>query len=158
MSIGTFVLHRFAGDEVYLLKSATIDYATVGDGVQLTFTARAAPGALQTVPDTAQFPAAPHAEAIIFLPQADAHMLVGQRFVIPTSYDKQQDEHLATIYYYEHKDLDNTVIDVLAQEQNRLHICWHATTRDVNYYDGSQPATEVVIEGLFSVTLYQQDQ
>jgi hypothetical protein len=157
MSIGTFILRRFIGDEIYQLQSATINIAAVDDGVEVTFTARAAPGALQALPDTAQFPATPHVEARAFLSWWDAHMLVGQRFLIPTGYDDQRDEHVATIYYYEYEDLDNTMIEVLAQADVGVRVSWRATTQDVNYYDGSKPTAEVIIEGIFSVAPYQQD-
>jgi hypothetical protein len=58
---------------------------------------------------------------------------------------------VATIYYYEHEDLDNNVIDVLRQEQDCFQIRWTATTLDVNYYDGSKPDTRVEIDGMFCV-------
>lgn len=149
MRPGTFILRRFNGDEVYQIESATIALDDGQDGVRLTFVVKAAKGALQTVPDTVTYPATPNAEVAIMLPPDDINKLVGRQFMVPTGYDSQQEEYVATIYYYEHEVLDNNVIDIFSHEHDAFHVRWTATTLDVNYYDGSKPDTQVEIDGMF---------
>ena len=49
---------------------------------------------------------------------------------------------------YEHRDLNRNGVEVLGQEGGRFRIRWTGTT-ELDTYDGSEPESQVVIEGLF---------
>lgn len=151
MATGTLTLHRFNGDEAYNLKSADVRVRSEESQLVLTLEVDTEEGALQSVPDTVEFSAKPSAEVSVILHQLDEQTLVGQRFVVPAGYDPNTEEYVATLYYYEHQDLDNNVIEMLSRDSNKFHIRWTATTQDVNYYDGSKPDTSVVIDGVFTL-------
>jgi hypothetical protein len=149
MERGTFVLHRFNGDEIYRIKSARMLVCKGEDGIWLWFEVDTERPAIQTVPDTAELEMRPSAEVAVILPSLDATDLVGSHFSVPAGYDDQFGDYLAKIYYCEHEVLDNNEIDVLGRESNVFHVRWTATTMDVNYYDGSKPETRVEIDGDF---------
>ncbi len=149
MEIGRFVLHRFNGDEIYRLKSAAIQLAQYEGRPRLTFAVETEEEAIQTSPDTADFPTTPNAEASVILDHFDKEHLVGRQFLVPTGYDEKFGDYVAMLYYYEHDDLNNNVIEVLDRDGDSFHVRWTATATDVNYYDGSKPDAKIVIEGLF---------
>lgn len=148
-AIGTFVLHRFCGDEVYSLQDAEILAHDVEGGVALSFEAHAAPEPIRALPDTAPLQAQPHAEVTVTLPAVDPERLVGQHLCVPHGYDDQSEEHIATLYYCEHDDLDENHLDVLSRDGDRFRIHWTGVCTDVNYYDGSKPPARVEIDGEF---------
>ncbi len=151
MEIGRFVLHRFNGDEIYRLKSATIQLAQYEGRPRLTFAVETEEGAIQTSPDTADFPTTPNAEASVILDHFDKEHLVGRQFLVPTGYVEQFGDYVAMLYYYEHDDLNNNVIEVVGRDGDLFHVHWTATATDVNYYDGSKLDTEIVIAGMFTL-------
>ena len=107
--------------------------------------------AIQTCPDTAEYSTTPNAEASVMLDHFDQEHLVGRLFVVPSASDEQLKDNVATLYYYEHDDLNNNVIEVVGRDGDLFHVHWTATATDVNYYDGSKPDTEIVIAGMFTL-------
>jgi hypothetical protein len=143
------VFHRPAGDEVFRLGSATFRAIRYEDGFELSFHVRAEKGAIKSLPDTASFPAQPNAEVSVFVDEFDPAALVGRRFKVPRSYDEEREDHVSCLYYYEHRDFNRIVVEVLGARGKRLHVRWSGTTDDVDRYDGRGPADRVVIEGMF---------
>ena len=56
---------------------------------------------------------------------------------------------MSLLYYCEHESLRHNRIRVVSRDGDRFRLRWTATVRDVNYYDGSKPPTQVEIEGEF---------
>jgi hypothetical protein len=147
MAFGEFILHRFNGDEVFRLGTATIFAYRTEDGIRVNLDAETDGMALKTVADTAQDPANPRAEVAFVVEALDVGMLVGQRFLVP--HGRTRDDDLASIYYYEHEDLNENVVEFLGLDGDRFRVRWTASARDVNYYDGSKPKTKLEVEGWF---------
>jgi hypothetical protein len=55
---------------------------------------------------------------------------------------------LSCVYYYEHQDLNRNVVEVPGREAGRFRIRWTGTT-ELSTCDGSEPDSQVVIDGLF---------
>ncbi|MFB6946475.1 hypothetical protein [Streptomyces sp. NPDC056305] len=152
---GRFVLHRFNGDEVYRFRSAEMwlgcatDDGPDADAV-LWFELAADDDAIQRCEDTADAGMAPTAEVGIGLvvAEADADRLVGRTFVMPGASDGE-DSCMSLLYYYEHEPLRDNRITVISRHGDRFRLRWTAVCEDVNFYDGSKPATRVEIDGEF---------
>jgi hypothetical protein len=56
---------------------------------------------------------------------------------------------MSLLYSCEHEPLRNNNITVVSRTGDRFWLRWTAVTKDVNYYDGSKPPTQVEIEGKF---------
>jgi len=149
MSVGKFVLHRFNGDEEYEVQRATILAVHDEDGFRLWFEAETDGVCLKNLPDTASLRGSPKAEVAVGLKKVEPGRLVGKKFKVPLAYDEEIDDHVASIYYVEHEDLDDNEIEVIAQDGDTFEVRWTGTTTDVNYYDGSKPRTRVEIVAAF---------
>jgi hypothetical protein len=139
---GSMTFFRGEDQEVYRLESAILSATHRQEGFELIFYVRAEQG---TVGPRVQ----PNAEVSVFLKQFNPATLAGCRFEVPTSYDEELEDHVSCIYYHEHQDFDEIVVEVLAQRGTQFHIRWSGVTNDVDRYDGSAPENRVVIEGMF---------
>ena len=149
MDLGSLVLRRFAGAEEYRLETATIRASRDSDAIELQFEAETAKGPIRSLPDTAECNRRPRAEITVKAPALDPNHLVGQRFSVPDAYDEDNDDRIATIYYFEHADLNHNEIAIRDRDGDLFRLRWTAMTRDVVHYDGSQPDTIVEIDGWF---------
>jgi len=149
MGIGKFVLHRFNGDEEYEVQRAAILAVRDEDGFRLWFEAETDRVCLKGLPDTASLRGSPKAEVAVGLNEIEPTRLPGKTFSVPAAYDEEIDDHVASIYYVEHEDLDDNEIVVLARDGDVFQVRWTGTTTDVNYYDGSKPRTRVEIVAAF---------
>jgi hypothetical protein len=146
---GRFILHRFNGDEVYRFETAVM-WAYVNEpGVTLWFEVSADSDALQRCEDTAEMRMSPGAEVGIDLPELYADQLVGREFVIPGVNSDNEGSSMSLFCYCEHEPLCDNRITVMSRNEDRFRLRWTAMTKDVNYYDGSKPPTQVEIEGEF---------
>jgi len=144
-----FILHRFNGDEVYRFETAVMWAYVKGSGVTLWFEVSADADAIRQCEDTAEMGMSPNAEVGIDLPELDPDQLVGREFVIPGTKSDDEDSCMSLLYYCEHEPLRDNRIRVVSRDGNRFWLRWTAVVRDVNYYDGSKPLTQVEIEGEF---------
>lgn len=149
LSEGRFILHRFNGDEVYYFEQAVMWAYVKEPGVTLWFEVSADPEALQRCEDTAEMAMSPSAQVGIDLPELAIDQLVGREFVIPGTKTDDEDSCMSLLYYCEHEALRNSHIKVVSRDGDRFWLRWTAVVRDVNYYDGSKPPTQVEIEGEF---------
>jgi hypothetical protein len=149
LDLGRFILRRLAVGEEYRLETATIRAFPESDGIELIFETETAKGPIRSLPDTAESNRRPRAEVTVKAPALDPSHLVGQRFSIPDAYDEQNDECIATIYYFEHAGLNQNEIEIRERDGDLFRVLWTATTLDVVHYDGSQPDTIVEIAGWF---------
>lgn len=150
MEVGTFVLHRFNGDEIYGVKSATIDVFERDGAIELFLYVNTKVKPVKTLPDTAELHTRPNAEVYITLKKLDVTKLVGRRFSIPESWSDEKGDHVSCIYYGEHNDIDRNVVRFLEQQGDKYLVRWTGTTTDVNYYDGSKPDAKVEIKAWFT--------
>jgi hypothetical protein len=144
-----FVLHRFNGDEVYGVKSAVMWAYTTERGVTLWFEIEADREGARRCKDTAKMGMRPKAKVGIDLPELDADALVGREFSIPGTKTDAEDSCMSLLSYCEHEPLRQNRIAVVSRAGDRFWLRWTAVTKDVNYYDGSKPPTQVEIEGEF---------
>ena len=151
MGVGRLTLHRFNGDEIYNVESATINHYQEGDGsYSVTFRAEAGDTPIQTLPDTALLHAQPFAEWTLTLPKNPALLLrAGNSFIIPKGYSEQAQDYVTNLYYCEHEPMDENEIVVLERDGRRVHARITGVAEDVNHYDGSKPRTKVVVEADF---------
>lgn len=150
MDVGTLVLHRFNGVEIFALKSATIT-ATEADGaVRLLLYVNTKQKPIQSLPDTAEHHPWPNAEVYLTRKKLDVSRLVGRRFSVPAAYSEAEETHVACLYYFDHGDLSRNVVRFLERRGNQFLVHWTGTTPDVNSYDGRKPATKVDIKGWFT--------
>jgi hypothetical protein len=149
MGVGKFVLHRFNGDEEYEVERATMLAVHDEDGFRLWFEAETDGVYLKSLPDTASLHGHPKAEVAVALKKIEPTRLAGKTFSVPAGYDNEIDDHVASIYYVEHEDLDDNEIAVIARDGDVFQVRWTGTTTDVNYYDGSKPRTCVEIVAAF---------
>ena len=90
-----------------------------------------------------------NAEVSIFVNEFDLDALVGKRFEVPFTFDNELNDHVSCVYYYDHKDFNNIVLEVLDRKDNSFHVRWSGTTGDIDFYDGSEPENRVIIEATF---------
>ncbi len=147
--VGTITFHRREGDEVFRLESATIQAIRDENGVELCFAVQAEEGPIKPLPETVEFPTQPNAEVSVFVKEFDVQRLAGSRFQVPRSYDEEREDHVSCVYYYDHQDFDNIVVEVLARRGKRFQVRWTGTTDDGDAYDGSEPPNRVAVEGMF---------
>ena len=148
-------LHRFNGDEIFNVESATIDYyIDEGRSYATTFRADVSIPPIQSLSDTEELRAKPFVEITIQLPKVPSLMLQkGRSFSLARGYNDASGEYLTNFYYCEHELMDNIEIVVVARKLDRVQLRITGTTMDVNYYDGSKPATKVEIEAEFILSL-----
>jgi hypothetical protein len=150
MEVGTLILHRFNGDEIYRVCQAIMQAALDEDGdVALSLYVDTNVKPVQTLPDTEELRQHPNAEVQVTLQKLDVSRLVGRRFSVPTAYSEAKEDHVAGIYYCDHKDLNKNLVRILEQDRNKFLVHWTGTTGDMNYYDGSKPGTKVEIKAWF---------
>ncbi len=155
MSVGKMTLHRFCGDEIYSVESATITHYKDEDGLfAITFRAETGNPPIQTLPDTESLSAKPFAEWTLKLPKIPAVALrTGSSFLIPQGYDDKSQDYLTNLYYCEHEPMDDNEITVLERSGLRVRARITGMATDVNYYDGSNPRTKIVVEADFTLTV-----
>jgi hypothetical protein len=148
--VGTFVLSRFNGDEVFNLERAVIHIEKYGNKSCLVIEARTNGSVVKSLPDTVELHAEPNAQIILPVSDSEINNLVGKKFSLPNSYDKKNNNYAATIYYVEHEPIDANEIEFVSRKKDKFSIKWTGLTKDVNYYDGSKPNTSITIEGWFT--------
>src|SRR5262245_63891424 len=89
IAVGTFVLHRFNGDEVYSVKEASMKAFTEDETINLFLYVDTKVKPIQTLPDTEELKQNPNAELYIFLKKLDVSKLVGRRFSVPMAYSEE---------------------------------------------------------------------
>jgi hypothetical protein len=150
MEVGILTLNRFNGQEQFSISKATI-FQYEEDGVfELNLEIETNEKPIKTLPDTKELNAQPNAEFIVHLDVFSWENLVGKSFSIPQGYDEESEEYLTRIYYCEHQETDDNVIEIKEQQANQFRVVITATCVDVNYYDDSKPRTKIEIDAWFT--------
>jgi hypothetical protein len=148
MTEGRLILRRFNGIEVVRLQTAEM-MAYRSDGhIFLSFEMRTENEADESSEDTAGWKNPRSAEVNVLLSELDPWSLAGKHFSVPEGWTEAWDL-LARLYYFAHEPINNNEIDILERQENRFHVRWTGTTRDINFYDGSKPETILEVEGWF---------
>ena len=147
--IGRFVLHRFCGDEEFIIRTATILAIRKPNGISLWFAAETEGECVKSLEDTVELNAWPKAEVCVDLKVFDPDKIVGQRFEV-SDWDDKIDDPLGTIYYVEHDVLRDSTVEILGREGNVFLARCSGRTTDVNYYDGSKSDSQIEIEARFT--------
>lgn len=142
------VLERYCGREAYpvlearwnLYHDAELDLPT------LCVALRAGPG-VELHEDTRTLAAQPHWELNLVAAGLQPEALVpGAVFSIPEGYDDDLGGHLTNFYYCQHESTAANRIEILALDGSALRVRLRGETIDVNFYDGSKPATVLMAE------------
>ena len=150
----TLFLDRFCGREEYPVEAATwclyrddgFDDEEVSN---LCLCVRASAGT-KLHEDTETLGARPRWEVNLVQAHLERDDLApGAVFEIPEGYDESRDGHLTNFYYCEHEGSERNRIEVLAADDDRLRIRLTGGTVDVNFGDGSKPATSLSVECWF---------
>ncbi len=152
MPVGTLTLHRFNGDEVFNVSDATISYFVGESDVTVNLEVNTDDQPVKLLPDTEELRGRPNGAWQLNLPTFDPNGLVGKTFSIPQGYDEEAEEYLAIFYYVEHETIDNNEIVINGRDGDRFQVQITGTVPDVNYYDGSKPATKVVVQASFALS------
>jgi hypothetical protein len=152
MTVGKMTLHRFNGDEIYTVESATIEHYKAADGsFTVTFRAETGSTPIQTLSDTEELKAQPWAEWTLTLSKTPAIALrPGGKFSIPEGHSAEAG-YVTNLYYCEHETMDENEIEVIERDGLRVRARITGMATDVNYYDGSKPRTKVVVEADFTL-------
>ena len=151
MSVGTLTLHRFNGDEVFNVSDADIRYFVGESGVVVNFEVKTEDNPVKTLPDTEELNGWPNGTWQLSVSAFDPSDLVGRTFLIPDGYDEEAEEYRTNFYYVEHEPINDNMIVFAGREWDRFQVQITGTVTDVNHYDGSKPATKVVVQAKFSL-------
>lgn len=151
--MGSFVLDRFNGQEVYSFEKGTITASHNGSKFTLWFSVECKEQPVKVLPDTEELKACPSAVLMTTVP--DLNVLDEYKTVVSEGYDEDSGDYISSIYYCEHQDLDNNILSISRVNDNTFKVLWTGTTMDINYYDGSKPDSRVQIDGEFVLTFVQ---
>ena len=142
------VLDRFCGRETYPILGASwnLYHDDELDLPTLCIALRAGPGR-ELHEDTRTLNAKPHWELNVVSAELRPEALVsGAVFLIPEGCDDDQGGYVTNFYYCEHESTEANRIEILAVDGTTLRVRLRGETIDVNFYDGSKPATVVTAE------------
>ena len=71
-------------------------------------------------------------------------------FEIPSGYDDDHQECITNFYYCEHEASEENRIQILSVSEHSVRARITGTTIDINFYDGSKPATQLEVETAFT--------
>ncbi len=145
------ILDRFCGRETYPIKSATWNLYT-DDELQMStlcLSVEAGPGTILHE-DTKSLNAEPSWEVnVVEMNLPLSALAAGAVFHVPEGYDEARGGHVTNFYYCEHEGSDENIVEILAIDGERLLVRLQGETVDVNFYDGSKPATKLSVETWF---------
>lgn len=142
---------RFSGREVYRIASARWNLVEEPDhGWWNLWIEVRCEQAIQQAEDTAELGAHLDWELNLVEKHIDeAELAPGFRAAIPAGFDESRDGWITNFYYCEHQGTDDNTIAVLAREGDRLRLRITGRVVDLNYYDGSKPKAELLVEAWF---------
>jgi len=142
------LLDRFCGREVYPIVRATWNLYRDPQLDQPTLCIQVSAGPGTTLSeDTASLNAEPNWEINVVSPAVTlSNLRAGATLSVPLGYDEEQGGFVTNLYYCSHEQTDNNTVEIIAVEGLRLRVRLTGDTIDVNYYDGSKPATRLIAE------------
>lgn len=141
-ALNTVIFHRREEDVIFDVEWAAFSALQNEDETELLFYVRA---------EKKGSPNHTNAEVSIFVKTFVLDELLGKRFEVPRSYNRESEEYVSHIYCYEYKDFDQITLEVLGRDADQFHVRWEGMTGDVDAYDGSEPDNRVVIDAMFGL-------
>jgi hypothetical protein len=150
-----FVLREHKQDTAYPLEGASI-----GVGEPLDYRFDQIPegrAALHIDVTTRPLPADEHHRAPhlsigpIFVDLDRLEDLGGRRFELDSGYDESIEDHVATLYVFEHQTLGKTSISIGPVRNGKARLSIEAVTEDTNYYDSRARAGRLTIDAMAAV-------
>jgi len=140
------ILERFCGREIHPITRATWNLYRDEQLACPTLCIQVDAGEGTTLSeDTASLGARPTWEINVVSSTLSA-LRAGLQLAVPLGYNEEQGGYVTNLYYCSHEQTDNNTIEIIAIEGSRLRVRMTGDTIDVNYYDGSKPATHLVAE------------
>ncbi len=145
------VLERFNGFESYSIELAEWNlYIDEENRMMNLWIFLSAGQALRQQKDTEELNAEPHWELNLVESSLSEDLIKpGFMAAIPESYDDSKGGWITNFYYCEHEGTDKNTIEVVATDGDRVRFRLYGETVDVNYYDGSKPATKLLTDVWF---------
>jgi hypothetical protein len=145
------ILERFNGIEIYPIELAEWNlYRDKDSGMMNLWISLAAGRATEQQEDTVDLYAQPNWELNLVEPELSEDAIEpGFIATIPEAYDESRNGWITCFYYCSHEGTDRNTIEMM--EINGDRVRWRLTgeTIDVNYYDGSKPATKLSVDTWF---------
>lgn len=145
------VLERFNGFESYPIELAEWNlYIDEENGMMNLWIFLSAGQALRQQKDTEELNAEPYWELNLVESSLSEDLIKpGFMAAIPESYDDSKGGWITNFYYCGHEGTDKNTIEVVATDGDRVRFRLYGETVDVNYYDGSKPATKLLTDVWF---------
>jgi len=149
LELGVLAMQRFNGIEKYKLNSAT--WNLYRDEGKMTLCLRIDSNeAIEPAEDTASFFRSLNWELnLVDEKLTDGDLVSGFSATIPEAYDESKDGWITNFYYASHEGSENNRIEILEREGDKLLIKLEGEINDVNYYDGSKPNSQLVVQAWF---------
>jgi hypothetical protein len=147
--IGTLTLQRFNGTEVWEISDGSFSIFRRNGASHVNFWVTAQKLTSEPLEDT--YPETEPALEILTRPEYIPDALAGHQFSIPEYSDAIENEwgedgsFFNNFYYYEHQNLENMALEILAYSDGLYTLRFRCRTDDLNYYDGSKPQTEIEV-------------
>lgn len=145
--MGNFILNRFNGQEIFSFAKGSITVTRKGSKYSLWLSVECEGEPVKELPDTEELNACPSAELAAEIDSLKK--LNDLKITIPKSYDEEVEDYVTGMYYCDHQNLDNNIVEIRRINDLLFNVNWTCTTMDVNYYDGSKPDTKIEITGEF---------
>jgi hypothetical protein len=145
------VLERFNGFESYQIELAEWNlYIDEENGMMNLWIFLSAGQALRQQKDTENLNAKPNWELnLVESSLSEDSIKPGFMATILESYDESRGGWITNFYYCEHEGTDKNTIEVVATDGDRVRFRLYGETVDVNYYNGSKPATKLLSDVWF---------
>ena len=153
---GTITIEREIGTEVFgFHELATLSWRKL-DSVQTRVSIYVeADTVIQPVEFTEELCSTPIVEAHVVDLDFDASSLVGKKYLVPTSFDDDLEDHVSVFYYCEHLELDKIEIDIIRQDGDHCEIRWTGVADD--NCSETQARNRITVEGRFEIVQLTDD-
>jgi hypothetical protein len=145
------ILERFNGIEIYPIELAEWNlYRDKTSGMMNLWISLVAGRAIKQQEDTVDLSAQPNWELNLVEPELLENAIEpGFTATIPEAYDESRNGWITCFYYCSHEGTDRNTIELMELNGDRVRLRLAGETIDVNYYDGSKPATKLSVDAWF---------
>ena len=91
----------------------------------------------------------PSGEITVYLDYLQLETWGEQTFMIPNGYDEKSRSFIASLYYFEHREVVNNAVWLAYKGDGMFQARWTGAATDVVQYDGSRPNMKIEVSGCF---------
>ena len=91
----------------------------------------------------------PSGEITVYLDYLQLETWGEQTFMIPNGYDEKSRSFIASLYYFEHREVVDNAVWLTYKGDGMFQARWTGATSDVVHYDGSKPNMKIEVSGDF---------